>query len=161
MKRWVVDTGPLIFLAKLDRLELLQRGADEILAPPAVLAEVRMLRDEAAKKIEIASQSWLKEQTVDDPSKIKLLLADLDTGEAEVIVLAQAINADRVVIDDLDARRFAHRVGLSVIGTMGLLLAARLRGENPSVKAEIERLRQLGFWTSEALVEAILQAAGE
>ncbi len=43
MNRWVVDTGPLIFLAKLDRLELLQRGADEILAPPAVLAEVHML----------------------------------------------------------------------------------------------------------------------
>lgn len=64
-------------------------------------------------------------------------------------------------MDDLDARRFARRIGLSVVGTMGLLLAARLRGEIPSVKAEIEHLRQLGFWTSEALVEAILKAANE
>jgi predicted nucleic acid-binding protein len=161
MNRWVVDTGPLIFLAKLDRLELLQRGADEILVPPAVLAEVRTLHDEATQKIEVAGQSWLQIQTVDDYSKMRLLLADLDTGEAEVIALAQTVNANRVVMDDLDARRFAHRVGLSVVGTMGLLLAARLRGEIPSVKAEIERLRQLGFWTSQSLVEAILQAAGE
>ncbi|MCL4300053.1 MAG: DUF3368 domain-containing protein [Anaerolineae bacterium] len=161
MNRWVVDTGPLIFLAKLDRLELLQRGADEILAPPAVLAEVHMLHDEATQKIEVAGQSWLQIQTVDDRSKVSLLLADLDTGEAEVIALAQTVNANRVVVDDLDARRFARRIGLSVVGTMGLLLAARLRGEIPSVKAEIEHLRQLGFWTSEALVEAILKAANE
>lgn len=80
MNRWVVDTGPLIFLAKLDRLELLQRGADEILAPPAVLAEVHMLHDEATQKIEVAGQSWLQIQTVDDRSKVSLLLADLDTG---------------------------------------------------------------------------------
>lgn len=161
MNRWVVDTGPLVFLAKLDRLELLQRGTDEILAPVAVLNEVLAIHDEAAQKIELASQSWLQIQTVDDRSKIRLLLADLDTGEAEVIALAQTVNANRVVMDDLDARRFAHRVGLSVVGTMGLLLAARLRGEIPSVKTEIERLQQLGFWTNKALVEAILQAADE
>ena len=41
MTRWVVDTSPLIFLAKLDRLDLLRKGADEILAPPAVIEEVR------------------------------------------------------------------------------------------------------------------------
>jgi uncharacterized protein len=161
MSRWVVDTGPLIFLAKLDRLDLLQRGADEILVPPTVLAEVRAQHDEATQKIEIASQSWLQIQAISDPSKVNLLLADLDTGEAEVIVLGQTLKADRLIMDDLDARRFAHRVGLSVVGTVGLLLAARLRGEIPSVKAEIERLRQYGFWTSESLVEAVLQAAGE
>ena len=28
MSRWVVDTSPLVFLAKLDRLDLLRRSAD-------------------------------------------------------------------------------------------------------------------------------------
>jgi len=37
MRLWVVDTSPLIFLAKLDRLDLLQRGTDQIVAPPASL----------------------------------------------------------------------------------------------------------------------------
>ncbi len=55
MSCWIVDAGPLIFLAKLDRLNLLQRGADEVLIPVAVLNEVRALRDEATRKIEIAT----------------------------------------------------------------------------------------------------------
>lgn len=41
MRLWVVDTSPLIFLAKLDRLDLLKRGADQIVAPPAVFGEVQ------------------------------------------------------------------------------------------------------------------------
>ncbi|HSS47365.1 MAG TPA: hypothetical protein VLX28_00330 [Thermoanaerobaculia bacterium] len=40
MNLWVIDSSPLIFLAKLSRLDLLQKGAEEILAPPAVLAEI-------------------------------------------------------------------------------------------------------------------------
>ena len=44
---------------------------------------------------------------------------------------------------------------------MGLLLAARLRDEIPSIKDEIKRLQQVGFWASDALVTAILHEAGE
>lgn len=33
MSRWVANTSPLIFLAKLDRLDLLRKAADEILVP--------------------------------------------------------------------------------------------------------------------------------
>jgi predicted nucleic acid-binding protein len=42
MSRWIADTSPLIFLAKLDRLDLLRKSADEILVPAAVpLASIR------------------------------------------------------------------------------------------------------------------------
>ncbi len=34
MSCWVVDTGPLIFLAQLDHLDLLRHAADEVLVPP-------------------------------------------------------------------------------------------------------------------------------
>ncbi len=161
MSRWVVDTGPLIFLAKLDHLSLLEKSADEILIPETVFAEVKRQRDDATGKIETATQTWLQVQAVGNEEAVALLLADLGRGEAEVIVLARELQADRVVMDDLDARRFAHRVGLTAIGTLGLLLAARLRGDIPSVKAEIERLRGFGFWAGDALVEAVLKAAGE
>ena len=39
MSRWVVNTSPLIYLAELNRLELLRRSADEILVLPTVLTE--------------------------------------------------------------------------------------------------------------------------
>jgi hypothetical protein len=66
-----------------------------------------------------------------------------------------------VVLDDLDARRFARRLGLGMVGTVGLLLAARLRGELPSLHQEIEQLEVLGFRVAPDLVEAVLRVAGE
>lgn len=161
MNLWVVDTGPLIFLSKLDRLNLLRHHANEIVTPIAVMQEVRMQTDKATLKVEKAASSWLQVCEVKNRQAVELLLADLDVGEAEVVTLAQEMEAERVVLDDMDARRFARRAGLPIIGTVGLLLAARMRGENPSLKAEIEQLRQFGFWISEPLIQAVLQEAGE
>lgn len=160
MGDWVVDTGPLIFLSKLDRLNLLRYHANGIMLPVAVLHEVRRQKDEATEKVEEAVRSWLQVCEVKNRQAVELL-ADLDVGEAEVVVLAKEREAERVVLDDMDARRFARRAGLPIVGTVGLLLAARLRGEIPSLKAEIERLRQFGFWISESLIQAVLQEAGE
>lgn len=88
-------------------------------------------------------------------------MPSLGSGEAEVIALAKERGATTVVLDDLDARRFARRVGLRPIGTLGLLLAARLRNELPSLSAEIARLRKVGFYAGDELVTAVLEAAGE
>jgi predicted nucleic acid-binding protein len=43
---WVVDTSPLIFLAKLGRLDLLRRAADTVCTPQAVLNEIQAKPDE-------------------------------------------------------------------------------------------------------------------
>ncbi|MES1244977.1 MAG: DUF3368 domain-containing protein [Acidobacteriota bacterium] len=161
MSLWVVDTSPLIFLAKLDRLDLLQSGADHVVAPQAVLREVREQPDSASEEIEAATKSWLSVGTVQNQRLVDVLMADLGPGESEVIALALETDAERVVIDDLDARRFSHRVGLSPIGTLGLLLAARLRREIPSLRAELDRLRQAGFRVSPTLALELLRAAGE
>jgi predicted nucleic acid-binding protein len=156
---WVVDTSPLVFLSKLGHLDILRRGADTIYVPQAVFDEIQAKPDEATQAIERASQSWLCVHHVSNRNAVEILLADLDLGEAEVIVLAKEINADIVVMDDLDARRFARRVGLGLIGTMGLLLAAHLRGEISSVQKEIERLQAFGFRVAPPLVQAILREA--
>lgn len=161
MSRWVIDTSPLIFLAKLDRLDLLRRKADEILVPPAVLEEVRCHLDDAAQRIEEALLSWLRVQPLADRGVLDILLADLDAGEAEAIALARESDADWIVMDDFDGRRFAGRLGLAVVGTLGLLLSARLAGEIPSLQSEIDRLRAAGFRINNKLLEAALEASGE
>jgi predicted nucleic acid-binding protein len=48
-----------------------------------------------------------------------------------------------------------------LVGTLGLLLAARLRGDILSLKEEIEQLQELGFYVAPDLVEAVLEEAGE
>jgi hypothetical protein len=51
MSLWVTDSSPLIFLAKLNRLDLLRQEAQEVLAPPAVLGEIAAQDDEAKRQI--------------------------------------------------------------------------------------------------------------
>jgi len=161
MRLWVVDTSPLIFLAKLDRLDLLQRGADQVVAPPAVFQEIDEYPDVASNRIEDAKKSWLQVRAVEDRRLVDVLMADLDAGESEVIALALEVEAERAVLDDLDARRLAQRLGVAPVGTLGLLLAAKLRGKIPSLRAEIDRLRQAGFRVSPTLSQAVLREAGE
>jgi len=48
----------------------------------------------------------------------------LDQGELDVILLAQEVNADWVLIDEKLARRIARDMGLQVKGTLGVLLLA-------------------------------------
>jgi predicted nucleic acid-binding protein len=161
MTCWVVDASPLIFLAHLDRLELLQQGADAVLVPTGVFQEIQAKADASTSRLATAWETWLQIEPVRNRRAVELLGLELDAGEAEVVALARERQADRVVMDDLAGRRAARRLGLPLVGTLGLLLAARLRGDINSLTGEIERLRQTGFFASEALVEAVLRAAGE
>lgn len=146
--------SPLIFLAKLERLALLHQSSSEVYVPPQVLAEIRAQRDPSVGAIEQAVQDWLRVKAPRGGTESAI-------GEAAVIALALELDADRVVLDDLAARRWARREGLRVVGTVGLLLAARLRGEVPNLRREIERLRAHGFRASDELVRAVLEEAGE
>jgi predicted nucleic acid-binding protein len=158
---WVVNTSPLIFLAKLGRLDRLRQSAQTIFVPTAVLSEILAKPDEASEQIGQAVRSWLNARRVHNRDAVAVLLGDLQLGEAEVIVLGREVAASRVVMDDLDARRLARRLGLDVVGTVGLLLAAHLRGEIGSVAEEIKRLEGLGFRVSSSLVAAVLRETRE
>jgi uncharacterized protein len=133
----------------------------EVLVPPAVLGEIAEQDDEAKRQIEKAQRTWLNVRPVRDVRLLAVLKRELGDGEAEAITLALETHAARIVLDDLDARRLADRLGLRLVGTLGLLLASKLRGEIPSLRAEIDRLRRGGFRASPALVEEILRSADE
>jgi hypothetical protein len=158
---WVVDATPLIFLSKLDQLDLLRRGADEVLTVPAVMREITVYHDRAAQVLMSAAGDWLRVRVPVSEAALAMLLTQLDAGEAEAIGLAREIRADRIVLDDLDARRYARRLGLPVVGTVGLLLAARLRGDLPALRPELDRLARLGFRISASLFDEVVRAAGE
>jgi len=158
--RRLTNASPVIFLAKLDRLDLLCLGVNEVLVPSVVLAEVRAKRDDAAQQMEARLSGWLKECTWTRPEFLRLL-PDLGPGERHVIAQALQERVSSVALDDLDARRTARRMGLEPVGTVGLLLAARKRGMLPSLAAEVERLRTLGFRISAPLAQEALREAGE
>src|SRR6266545_3737412 len=161
MSIWVVNTSPLVFLGNLGRLELLRQEGREVYIPRAVAEEIAEKPDAAAQAVQAACATWMQVRNVTDQTAVTLVQAALHKGEAEAIVLATELHVERLVLDDQDARRFAARCGLKIIGTLGILLAAKQRGAIVSLREEIDALLALGFRVNPQLVTAVLQSAGE
>ena len=88
--------------------------------------------------------------------------AKLHAGEVDVMILAQSEpKADLVVIDDNAAKKTAKYLGLTVTGTIGVLLKAKKMGAICSVKEAISRMQSNGFYISENIIELALKQAGE
>jgi len=84
----VVNSGPLISLARIGQLDLLPLLFDEIVSPRAVFEEVTHdLKLPGAE--EIARAAWLKTMEISDRDAVDRLYVWLDAGESEVLVLAQ------------------------------------------------------------------------
>lgn len=59
------------------------------------------------------------------------------------------------------ARRIAQAAGLSVWGTLRVLVEAKSRGWIDSVGVHVDRLEAAGMWMSTAIRRRILALAGE
>lgn len=156
----VVNTTPIIALALIGQLDLLQHLYGEVVIPPAVQAEVLAGGPGSIGVAELQEANWIQTVSMQDPRRADLL-SDLDRGEAEVIALAQELNAELVIIDERLARRHAKRLGLTLTGTLGVLLKAKERGFVPAVGPLIDQLRQGDIWLDDALVAEALRLAGE
>ncbi len=119
----VVNATPLIALSLINQLELLNQLFDEVIIPDAVYQEVVISGASKPGAIELKNASWIQVQSVTPSSTIEPLLLGLDRGELQVILLAISIKPDWVIIDEKLARRVAKVIGLSVKGTVGVLLA--------------------------------------
>jgi predicted nucleic acid-binding protein len=156
----VLNTTPIIALALIGRLDLLQYLYSEVLIPPTVQAEVLVGGPGSPGVAELQRANWIRVVSLQDPRRADLL-SDLERGEAEVIALAQELNAGLVIIDERLARRHAKRLGLTLTGTLGVLLKAKELGFVPAVGPLINRLRQGGIRLDDVLVAEMLGLAGE
>lgn len=156
----IVDTGPLLFLSKIDRLSILEKFG-QILVPTGVISEIKHKQDEALTAVVKATKDWLSIGTVKDKNLFKVLSKELDEGESEVICLALEQKAKWVILDDHDARRFAHRYGLNVIGTLGILAWAKKKSFITNFRVEVLKLQKAGFYATPILIERLLKEIGE
>ena len=85
----------------------------------------------------------------------------LHAGEIEVITLAQECGADLLILDDNMAKKTAKYLGLTVTGTMGVLLRAKREGHIEKVKPLVDRLIADGLFISPTVREYVLSQAGE
>ncbi|MBA3945989.1 MAG: DUF3368 domain-containing protein [Herpetosiphonaceae bacterium] len=77
-------------------------------------------------------------------------------GESEAISLALELQARLVILDDRPARRLAQALHLPVIGTIGILVAAKRRNFLPAVRPSLDALVQHNFRISQRLYEQVL-----
>lgn len=148
----VVDSSVLIALEQLGQLDLLAHLFTSVLVPPAVAQET-------ARSVTLPP--WIKVRALDQPIGPHILSASLGPGESEAISLALETGAQWIVLDDLGARRLATRLGLPVIGLVGLLLAAKRRGLLPTVRPYLDALLSFDFRITSALYRQALVDAGE
>lgn len=161
---FVCKGGPVIALAKIDRLLLLRDLSSSVLIPDVVFHEVLAKPGLDASRILSASRSFLnvrKPPELPDPS-VQFALRHLDAGEQAVIALASSIPAPvSVVLDDAAGRRVASRLGLPLLGFVGLLLLAKQRQQIAAVMPLIEQARSRGYWLSDEILEIAKSLARE
>ena len=156
-----LDSSPLITLARIDRLSLLQTLAQELFVPEAVFEEVMTLGRERPDTTMILQAAWLIRKPVRDRVIVSRLRGRLGRGEAEAIALAKENPETLVVLDDATARRMAKEEGVHVVGTVGLIILAKGKGIVPTIQPILSDMKDNGFYLDDALVQLALRAAGE
>jgi predicted nucleic acid-binding protein len=149
----VSNSSPLIALAAIERLNLLPALFESVLIPPAVSREIH-------RSIP-APPAWLRTQILGAALPEIVQRRTLGDGEREAIALAVELNADRIILDDLPGRRVAQAAGLSVIGTVGVLLGAKRSGLVERIRPELDNLLRNSFFLSQELYDELIDAAGE
>lgn len=158
----VSNTTPLIGLAAIQRFDLLQHLFGEVYIPQAVYGEAVVAgREEGGAKREVAGAPWIRVVSVKDHLAVEVLLDELDTGEAEAIILSRELNADLVLMDERKGRRKLAQLEMNKIGTLGILLLAKQKGLLGVIRPEIEKLQAHSFRMSQDVIDAVLKQANE
>lgn len=122
----ISDTTPIISLLKINRLNLLEKLFGEVLIPNAVYNELttnKRFSDEAEL---IIHASYIKTVSVSNPEAVRILrmATGLDQGESEAVVLTDELKADILLMDEAKGRTISTQMGITVMGTIGLLISA-------------------------------------
>jgi uncharacterized protein len=159
----VADASVLISLSRLGHLGLLhQRFPEGVWIPPAVWQEVVEQGAGRPGAQAVSEAEWITVHELMAREIVHLLEDELDAGETEAIALANEAGADIVLLDERDARRSAKRMGLRVLGTVGLLIWAKQTGRIPSLRQVLDELQNRAkFRLSQTLYEQALDAVGE
>lgn len=123
----VTDASPLIFLAKLDRLDLIERlfGKD-ILVPSLVSDEV--LLPPLPPEEELRLRRFLESATIVKVGKSRKKSFSLSRADLAVYQLAIERKANYILSDDKLLRALLAAEGLVPLGTIGLLMHAANKG---------------------------------
>jgi predicted nucleic acid-binding protein len=155
----VCDCSPLIALALCDQLALLDMIFDEVVIPERVYVEATV--SEKPEALKIAAYAQGKVHRAENSKPAALLGAALGKGEIEAMALYWEKGADYLLIDEDKGRRFARKNGITIIGSLGILLYAKKMSLIPAVKPLLHILRASNIRIADSLYESALKQAEE
>ena len=145
----VSDTSCLILYNKIGELELLHKLFGRI-----------VITETVAKEFKRPVPRWI--EIINPTTNLHIgLLGFLDAGEATSISLAKELKEVLLIIDESKGRKVAKELGITISGSLGVLLAAKNKGIISSVKPIIQKISETDFRLSEELIRRVLQFAKE
>jgi hypothetical protein len=132
----VSNSSPLIYLAKISKLDLIRDIYSRVWISEAVFNETvtkgKALKITDASIIEEAAGKWILIKTIDSETSQKYAFLDendkIGLGEKQALKLCKQINADTLIADDKEARRTARLLRIKSIGSCGILIQAHKKG---------------------------------
>jgi len=160
MVKAISNTSPLLYLYRIGGMEWLSKLFDEVWTPEAVKNELHTGRSKGYDVPVLDDYSWL---SIVNPKSTPSEWLALDLGVGEIMAMALALeNPDKVVLlDDMLARRTAQVAGLSVWGSLKVILEAKSHGFINQVEPYVVKLSDSGMWISADIRQRILKLAGE
>jgi len=134
MRKVISNTSCLIALSNIQELDLLNKVYGSIWITPEVATEFGELLP-----------VWVDVVSVSDESKTRLIANTLDIGEASTIALAMEHENSLLILDDGKARHFAKGLGLTLTGTLGVVIKAKQQGADIELVDIVAKFRQCGF----------------
>jgi predicted nucleic acid-binding protein len=151
----VSNSSPLIYLAKVDRLNLIKDIYGRIWIPEAVFNEAvtqgKIVGIADASIIEGAVGRWILKERIKPEIDLKYKFLDenerIGLGEKQALKLCKQLNANIFIVDDREARRVSRILKVKPIGTCGVLINACKQGLISAEEAEqmLDRLVKAGF----------------
>ena len=156
----ISDTTPIVSLIKISRIDLLEKLFGEVCIPEAVFRELTTNTIFESEAEIVKNSSFLKITPVKNLKSLEILQAasGLDDGESEAIILADELKSDILVIDERKGRKVAQKLGITITGTIGILIQAHDEKiiSTEEIKRYLEQLRNSSIRLSESLIQEAL-----
>jgi uncharacterized protein len=144
----IADSTCLIGLERIGKIDLLPQMYSQVTIPPEVQKEFGLYF------------AWLIVKNSQNIGMVNSLKLVVDDGESEGIALAYELGY-RLIVDDRQARNTAKKLGIKIIGTVGILVKAKQLGLIDKLSPILEALEHHGFYLSQSLKTEALILVGE
>ena len=156
----ISDTTPIVSLIKISRIDLLEKLFVEVCIPEAVFRELTTNTIFESEAEVVKNSPFLKTIPVKNRKSLEILQAasGLDDGESEAIILADELKSDILVIDERKGRKVAQKLGITITGTIGILIQAHDEKiiSTEDIKNYLEQLRNSNIRLSDSLIQEVL-----